>query len=70
MSRPEYEESRQIQLGGFSFYGLLMAAMRQADDVNTAKLSQAFPEVWEELKARYGAPGGVLRTDPDGGMHP
>jgi hypothetical protein len=34
-------KSREIY--GFPFYALIMAAMRQADDINSTKLSMMFP---------------------------
>jgi hypothetical protein len=60
MSLHDYKESRDIYGKGFSFYALIMAAMRSADSKNLAKLQAAFPEVWTELEARYNAPGGVI----------
>jgi hypothetical protein len=45
------------------FYALVMAAMRNADTANSAKLRRAFPEVYDELLARYDAPGGYLDGD-------
>ncbi len=59
MSRLDYITSANLQQAG-SFYALLMAAMRRADTDNSAKLKSAFPDVWEELEARYHAPGGFL----------
>jgi len=59
----DYEESQLIWSKGYQFYALIMAAMRQADTDNAAKLKSAFPDVWEELQARYHAPGGVLTGD-------
>jgi len=61
MSRYEYELSKTYEP---DFYALIMAAMRQADTFNAAKLRAAFPETWAELDARYHAPGGVLEGDP------
>ena len=60
MSRHEYEVSRELDGQGWSFYALLMAAMRQADGENEAKLREAFPDTWAELQTRYDAPGGLL----------
>ena len=60
MSMHEYMMSQKIELEGYPFYGLIMAAMRQADDVNRHKLMLAWPDEYDELKARYNAPGGVL----------
>jgi hypothetical protein len=48
------------------FYALVMAAMRKADTTNAAILRAAFPSVWDDLQARYLAPGGVLDTDSPG----
>lgn len=60
MSHYDYECSIKIASKDYPFYALIMAAMRQADDNNTEKLRRAWPEVYEELKARYHAPGGIL----------
>jgi hypothetical protein len=60
MSRFEYQQSRRIAAEGYGFYALIMAAMRQADTDNAITLKTAFPAVWEELQARYNAPGGFL----------
>jgi hypothetical protein len=64
IGRYAYEESRRLAADG-DFYPLLLAAMRCADTENADKLSQVFPEVWEELHDRYQAPGGVIEGDPD-----
>lgn len=45
---------------GEDFYGFLMALMRNADEVNAAKLRAAWPAIWDELEERYHAPGGLL----------
>lgn len=60
VSRYDYEVSKQISGGTLPFYALIMAAMRQADTANTRKLIDAWPEVYDELQARYNAPGGLL----------
>lgn len=49
-----------------SYYALLMLVMRRSDSANAAKLKAAFPEVYDTLKRRYDAPGGVL---PEDGEH-
>lgn len=59
-----YQASVHYGRGDPSFYGLLMAAMRRADSTNAAKLRRAFPEVWDDLQARYEAPAGILPSDP------
>ena len=64
MSLYDYEASRRIHGDSPPFYALIMAAMRGADSSNTVRLRAAFPDVWDELSARYNAPGGVLPGDP------
>lgn len=63
MSLFDYETSKKIVLADPPFYAVIMAAMRMADSENLAKLTFAFPHVWEELRARYNAPGGVLQHE-------
>ena len=63
MSKFDYLASKKISLDDPPFYAIIMAAMRRADSSNLAKLQRAYPEVWEELQARYNAPGGVLEGD-------
>lgn len=68
MSMEDYQASRQLYHKlHYPFYGLIMAAMRRADSLNLEKLVAAFPDVWEELDARYNAKGGYLpgEYDPD-----
>lgn len=66
MSLYDYQASQRIALQNEPFYALIMAAMRQADSGNVVLLRVAWPEVWNELMARYHAPGGLLTTDADG----
>ena len=60
MSLYDYRESQEIDAKDFGFYALIMAAMRKADTDNTFLLRSAFPKTFEELQARYNAPGGLL----------
>ena len=60
MSLHEYVMSQEIAKEDYPFYALIMAAMRQADDVNGGMMHAAFPAVWTELQQRYNAPGGCL----------
>lgn len=60
MSLYDYEVSKQIGAMNVPFYGLIMAAMRQADTDNLNALRAFWPAVWDELQARYNAPGGAL----------
>jgi hypothetical protein len=63
MSYFDYKTSLEIAAQDHSFYGIIMAAMRKADTNNIEKLRTIYPKVWEELKARYNAPGGKLEGD-------
>ena len=63
MSKFTYEQSAVIATKGYQFESLIMAAMRKADSYNTAKLTVAFPAIWDELRARYNAPGGRLEGE-------
>lgn len=60
MSYHEYVASRELVMRDLPFYSLIMAAMHKADTANAALLRNAFPDVWDELQARYNAPGGKL----------
>lgn len=60
MSIYDYEMSKKIYDNDYSFASIIMAAMRKADDINLAKLKASWPELWDELYARYHTPGGVL----------
>lgn len=60
MSRFDYEASKKISAEDPPFYALIMAAMHGADEENLRRLRLGFEDVWQELRARYDAPGGVL----------
>lgn len=66
MSLYDYQQSQIIYATDVPFYSLIMAAMRQADPINLSKLKQAFPDIHEEFKERYNAPGGLIQADNDG----
>lgn len=59
MSKFDYEQSRHIIDRLYPFNALIMAAMRKADDDNLSYLKHCWPGVWQELQARYDAPGAV-----------
>lgn len=60
MSNYDYIQSRRItDLPGVSFYALIMAAMRNADTENEAKLREAWPDTWKELVEFYHTPGAL-----------
>ena len=63
MSLYDYKMSQKIAAEDWPFYALIMAAMRQADSNNIEKLEAAWPDVHDELFARYHAPDGVLKED-------
>lgn len=63
MSLHEYRIGLRLADNDPPFYALIQAAMRKADSVNAAKLRNAFPQVWNELQARYNVPGGILPSD-------
>lgn len=65
MSLYDYRASRQISCDDPPFYALIMAAIRQADTANLAKLRAAFPDTYREFMDRYHAPGGVLPSDQE-----
>lgn len=67
MSYHEYKESQDISRQGFTFYAIIMAAMRQADTDNIIRLRIAFPEVYQELDRRYHAPDGLIDGEVLGG---
>ena len=60
MSHFDYKQGMRLAMASYPFYALIQAAMRGADTDNLEKLKAAWPQVWEELQARYKAPGGFL----------
>lgn len=63
MSMYDYRVSSDLERADTPFTALIMAAMRRADTFNLSRLVRAFPDVWDELEARYNAPGGVLNAE-------
>ena len=63
MSLYDYKASQEIAKHDYPFYALVMAMMRKADDINMVKLTDAWPEVYVELRARYNAPGGLIGSE-------
>ena len=63
MSLYDYRVSAEIRYTDPPFYALIMAAIRKADTINTAKLRAVFPDTYAEFEARYHAPGGILPED-------
>ena len=60
MSHYDYTEAKRVCELEPPYYAIIMAAMWNADSFNAEKLRRAFPDVWDELQARYNAPGGYL----------
>ena len=63
VSYHEYLAAKELLRFDPPFYALLMAAMHGCDSSNEAKLRAMWPELWDEVFARYHAPGGVLEGE-------
>lgn len=63
MSLYDFNRAVELYKADEPFYGLIMAAMMKTDDVNKGKMRLLWPEVWNELDARYHARGGLLPED-------
>jgi hypothetical protein len=63
MSFYDYDQSRKLETDNYTFASLIMGAMRKADDFNLAQLKSSFPDILNELKERYNAPGGKLKGE-------
>lgn len=48
---------------GLSFESWIMAMLRKSDTENTEIILRQWPEIHAEMKARYNAPGGILRGE-------
>ena len=60
MSLHSYLCSQALSTRDIPFSALIMAALRKADTSNAARLDAAFPDICDEMRARYNAPGGIL----------
>ena len=60
MSWHDYRESLEMAVRDYSFYGMIMAAIRRSDTDDLELLKAAWPKVWKELQRRYKVPGGFL----------
>ena len=69
MSYYDYKNGLEISSKDYPFYALIQAAMRQADTDNLDKLRMAWPDVWQELHARYCALDGKLPSDEEEELH-
>jgi len=61
MSLYSYLESQKLETSDHE--ALLMRAIINADDINMFKFEAMWPELVEETKARYNAPGGRLEGE-------
>lgn len=59
----DYEVSKHISALDLPFAALIAAALRKADSDNFARLETAFPELTNDFRLRYHAPGGILLKD-------
>ena len=66
MSYFDYSVARELVAKDVPFDALIMAAMQRADTTNAAMLRGMYPAVWDEVQARYNAPGAMLPGDLDG----
>ncbi len=60
VSHFDYEASIALLAEEPPFWSLVMAAMVRGDTDNARTLRAAFPDVYDEVCARYNAPGGYL----------
>lgn len=61
-----YQQSLTLSAqSDWSFYALIMAAMRKADTLNLARLRASFPDVATDHDIRLKSPGGLRASDPD-----
>lgn len=65
MSLYDYHYSRKLILDDPPFDSLIFAAIRKADSTNMERLKRSFPELAEEMQARYNARLGVIPSDGD-----
>lgn len=59
----DYRVATQLAASDPPFDALVMAAVMKADTANLLALTRAFPDLVEETRARYDAPGGRLPSD-------
>lgn len=70
MNYHDFLVARDLERQDLPFYALVQAAMRRASNGNLEKLQLVFPEVWQDLQARYQAAGGLLPEEWAAGMRP
>jgi len=63
MSLWDYKKKQEIEALDPSFAALIMAAAQKADTRNLWALTAPFPDLVQEAKDRYNAPGGMLEGD-------
>ena len=65
MGYQDYKTSITIVSKGYSFYSIIMAAMRRADELNLGRLKRLWPDVYDEWKRRNKTPEGKLTQDDE-----
>ena len=65
MSFFDYRVSLELSKDDPPFSALITAAIRKADTQNLSKLVFAWPEIYQEFRARYNVPGGFLPDEED-----
>lgn len=65
MSFIDYIESQEISKGDPGFAAIIMAACRKADSHNMIRIETMWPEIAQEMRLRYNAPGGLLEGEVD-----
>ena len=58
-----YLVSQELAKGDPPFASFIFCAIRKADSQNLARLSMVFPELVDEFRERYNAPGGALEGE-------
>lgn len=66
MSLYDYTQVKPLLEADPPFYSLIMAAMERADTFNLERLRSLFPDAYDEYKARFNAPRGLLLGERDG----
>ena len=68
MTMHHYVTGKRVELlkhkENLPFYGIVQGLMRLADLDNLELLKGCWPDVYEDMMARYWAPNGVLDDDP------
>lgn len=58
-----YMVSQELGAGDPPFAAFIFSAIRKADTENLERLTMVFPELVDEFRERYNAPGGRLESE-------